>query len=146
MTLRTSTFKINYLHFWKLFGPGLAHMLSPTRPNGQNFQPVTTGPYIRVFPSFRISLFSEEPALCTCMTLSLLAHFEVLTSYKNFHRSLRSITSFVVTATQREREGERVTMGTTSMASRVFLLLLIFLSSTNLSLSLYEDQVGLMDW
>ncbi|PQM34223.1 hypothetical protein Pyn_29537 [Prunus yedoensis var. nudiflora] len=37
-------------------------------------------------------------------------------------------------------------MGTTSMASRVFLLLLIFLSSTNLSLSLYEDQVGLMDW
>lgn len=33
-----------------------------------------------------------------------------------------------------------------AMAIRVFMLLLLFLSSLNLSFSLYEDQVGLMDW
>uniref|UniRef100_A0A5B7APM3 ER membrane protein complex subunit 1 n=1 Tax=Davidia involucrata TaxID=16924 RepID=A0A5B7APM3_DAVIN len=33
-----------------------------------------------------------------------------------------------------------------AMAIRVFLLLLLFLSSSNLTFSLYEDQVGLMDW
>ncbi|CAJ1973877.1 unnamed protein product [Sphenostylis stenocarpa] len=33
-----------------------------------------------------------------------------------------------------------------AMAIRVFLILLLFLSSTNLGYSLYEDQVGLMDW
>ncbi|CAN6721388.1 unnamed protein product [Malus baccata var. baccata] len=32
------------------------------------------------------------------------------------------------------------------MAVRGFVLLLLFLSAANLSLSLYEDQVGLMDW
>ncbi|KAJ1396408.1 WD40/YVTN repeat-like-containing domain superfamily [Sesbania bispinosa] len=32
------------------------------------------------------------------------------------------------------------------MAIRVFLIFILFLSSTNLSSSLYEDQVGLMDW
>lgn len=132
--------------FFEIIWAGPRSYIKSNSTQWSNFQPATTGPYRRVSPSFRISLFSEEPALRTCVTLSLLAHFEVLASYKTFHRSLRSITSFVVTATQREREGERVAMGTTSMASRVFLLLLIFLSSTNLSLSLYEDQVGLMDW
>ncbi|XP_059645439.1 uncharacterized protein LOC132286999 [Cornus florida] len=33
-----------------------------------------------------------------------------------------------------------------AMAIRVFLLLLLFLSSSYLSYALYEDQVGLMDW
>ncbi|KAL6556134.1 hypothetical protein OROGR_005422 [Orobanche gracilis] len=33
-----------------------------------------------------------------------------------------------------------------AMAIRVFLLLLLFLSFTNLRSSLYEDQVGLVDW
>lgn len=33
-----------------------------------------------------------------------------------------------------------------AMAIRVFLILLLSLSSTHLSYSLYEDQVGLMDW
>ncbi|KAA8525277.1 hypothetical protein F0562_007132 [Nyssa sinensis] len=33
-----------------------------------------------------------------------------------------------------------------AMAIRVFLLLLLFLSSSNLTFSLFEDQVGLMDW
>ncbi|KAK9273669.1 hypothetical protein L1049_018479 [Liquidambar formosana] len=33
-----------------------------------------------------------------------------------------------------------------AMAIRVFMLLLLFLSSSNPSFSLYEDQVGLMDW
>ncbi|CAN6682001.1 unnamed protein product [Malus baccata var. baccata] len=37
-------------------------------------------------------------------------------------------------------------MGAASMAIRGFLLLLLFLSAAHLSLSLYEDQVGLMDW
>ncbi|XP_057737803.1 uncharacterized protein LOC130955045 [Arachis stenosperma] len=32
------------------------------------------------------------------------------------------------------------------MAIRVFLIVLLFLSFTNLTYSLYEDQVGLMDW
>lgn len=68
--LCTSTFPINYLHFSKLFGPGLAHILSLTRPNGQIFsplRPVHTEGYLRHlgFP------FSPKSRLFALVWLSL---------------------------------------------------------------------------
>lgn len=62
-------------------------------------------------------------------------------SYRHF---VFSDLSSIVTACVGACETYRVAMG---MAIKAFLLLLVlFFSSTNPSFSLYEDQVGLMDW
>lgn len=71
--------------------------------------------------------------------------------FKNFASFLRSVSALSLTfiaLSLQERSVNSIPLFAILMAisSRVLLLLLFFSSSAFLTLSLYEDQVGLMDW